>query len=133
MRLSVEKTKTVPVPNDPDGGFINIRALTEDEIAEIESEAITISVTDGMSNSSLEIDPHKRENGTAIKCLKGWGHMYDLQGAELPFNKSSVELAKKNFAISIDGAKHRFFKWISTEHAKFKEEIAKEEAEALVN
>ncbi len=121
MRLSIEKTKTIKVPNDPDGGYVNIRLLSIDERAKIESDTSTIDIV----NNGVVVNPYNRDNGVASACLKGWGNMYDAQGNELKFNNSNLVKAG-SFGIEIDGKMVRFLKWVADEHDKFVEEVAAE-------
>lgn len=132
MRLTLDKTKTVKVPNDPDNGFINIRALSNDEIAEIESKSMSLTVGQG-NEASLELDPYARDNGVAAACLQGWGNMFDPSGKALEYNKQNIELARRKFSIDIDGVTVRFFKWIRDEHDQFIREINEGKEEVAGN
>jgi len=130
MRLSTEKTKRVLVPNDPDDGYVIIRALSVEELSEIESKSSTVSVSEG--KAQVVVNSYDRINGVARGCIKGWGNMFDAAGTELKFNAGNLEKVKK-FNISVDSKKIRFFQWIDEEHAKFIEEVSEEIGAAQEN
>lgn len=128
MRLTTERVKTVNVPGDPDGGYVNIRLLSVDERARIESNTSKVDIV----NNGFTVNVYQRDNGVASACLKGWGNMYDAQGKELKFNNNN--LAKLGqLSIDVDDKKIRFLKWIADEHDKFVEEVEAESKEAAKN
>ena len=130
MRLTAEKTKRVDIPNDPDGGFINIVALTLDEVERLEEKAVEYSL--GEDDASYSVKPYKRANLMSRACLRGWGGLFDIKGNSLKFTKAHIKEAAK-FEIIIDGQRKRFLEWVDDEHTAFLEEITKEEEEAVKN
>lgn len=130
MRLTEERTKKVKVPGDPDGAFINIRALTLNEIDRIEEKAT--SITFGDDEGTVQLKPFKRSNNMALACLKGWGGFFDIKGKELKFNRANLNKAA-NFEVEIDGKRFRFFEWVDEEHEKFRKEVTEEEKVAIKN
>jgi len=130
MRLIVEKTKKVDVPNDPDMGYINIRALSMEELAEIESKASDMVV--GEKGVNISLNNYEKANRIAGKCLKGWGNMFDSKGEELKYNSSSLEMMS-HLELMVEGKKVRFLEWVCDCHTKFREEIKEEEGVAQGN
>lgn len=133
MRLTTEKEKTVYVPNDPDGAFITIRALSKEKIAKIESKSSTTSLRD-TGDAQLEIDTYRRTNGIVIACLKDWGKFFDEKGKEMKFTRQNVMLAANlSVIIEKDEDPVRLYEWIEKEHDNFLEEVEKETKEAQGN
>lgn len=131
MRLTLEKTKRVEIPNDPDGGYINIRLLSLNKIAQIESKCNQTGV-DANSEVRISLDPFARENKVARACLVGWGNLFGPKGEELKFNHRNLILAE-DFVIHIvdekgEKQKVRFLEWVDSEHSKFYSE-SEDEAE----
>lgn len=125
MRLTGDKTKRIDIPNDPDFGFINIRALSKEERSSIESKSSETTVGAG-GNVVLTINNHNRTNLVAQKCLKGWGNIFDVNGEELKFNMPSLEKVS-HMSLVIDGKKVRFLEWVDSVHSDFIAEIEQEE------
>lgn len=130
MRLQIEKTKKIEVPNDPDSGYINIRALSQEEIDKIQSKSINVAMSDG--NASVSVDSYIRENSVAMACLKGWGNFFLANGEELKFGNSSIEKVS-HMSINVDGEDIRFLKWVCQCHDDFQKEIKGEMEEARGN
>lgn len=130
MRLSTDKKKTVHIPNDPDNGYIIIRKLSDDEMDKSEADSVIINILG--ANSGVTINPYEKENSVATKCLKGWDGIFDIDGTPLKFGAQGIEKSK-GMSIEIDGKKIRFFKWVFSEHEKFRSEVEKEMLEAEGN
>ena len=130
MRLSINKNKKVDVPNDEDGGFINIKALSIEELANIESKSSDMAY-DATGNVKVTINPYKRANLVARKCLTGWGNFFDEKGEELKFPKDVDRAAL--YSINIDSKDMRFLEWVEQCHTILRDEIADEMGVASKN
>ena len=131
MRLTLEKTRRIDIPNDEDNGFVTIKALSMDHLARIESRC-TQTMMDGNEDVQLVLDDYKRANRVATDCLTGWGNMFDTRGKELKFNRKNVMMAA-NLELLIENKRMRFLDWVDQEHAKFREEVNSESIEASGN
>ena len=122
MKLVAAKTKRVDVPNDPEGGFVNIKNLTLEEVARIDAKYFSVTES-GVSM----VDYASREADFAKACLVGWGNLFDESGKELKFNGKNVERASA-FAIDAGGEEGtvRFFAWVNGEREKFADEVEAE-------
>lgn len=129
MRLTAEKTKKVNVPNDPDSGYVVIRALSRDELAHSESASSSVNIG---GEVSVIVDPYKRANLIATSCLKGWGNFFDSYGNEIKFNNKSLQTVK-DMSVVIEDKPVRFFEWVKDEHDKFFNEVEEEKKVALKN
>lgn len=130
MRLTLDKIKRVEVPGDEDGGFVNIRALSLEEIAAIEAKSSDMGFKED-GGVTISINSYNRTNLVARKCLKGWGNFFDEKGEELKFPKDIDRAAK--YTININGKDMRFLEWVEHEHTKHREEIKEEEGVASKN
>lgn len=131
MRLSLEKTKKIAIPGDPDGGFINIKLLSLHQIARIESKCNSTGFNEN-TEVVMSLDPFSRENMIAKECLTGWGNLFDAAGKELKFSRKSLMQAEA-FVIEVDDKKLRFLEWVDDQHTKFYEEVEEEAKEAAKN
>lgn len=133
MRLTVEKTKRFEVPNDPDGAYINIKALSLEQLARIESKC-SKSGMDEDGNFSVSLDPFKRANAVSIACLTGWGGFFDVKGKELKFSvKNLREAAGLGVMMPDEDKPIRLFEWVDQCHNEFLDEIDTEAVEAAKN
>lgn len=118
MKLSLDKTKTIVVPEDPDGATIKIKALNLDVIAAIEAKSTTTTMNlngDGV----VALDDYKRVNEIARACLCDWNGFFDETGSPVVFSRKNLASLAK---FSID-SKTRFFSWVDEEHSKFLDEL----------
>jgi hypothetical protein len=130
MRLTLERTKTVEVPNDPDKGFIKIKLLSMEELAEIEAKSSETGITsDG--EAKMVIKPYERANKVAEACLIDWGNFYDELGKPIPFSYKKIS---KVAQYVIRGEKDvRFLEWVDDMHQEFMKEVQGEEKVAGKN
>lgn len=127
MRLSDARTKTVTVPNDPDGGYIIIKNLSMEEVAQIEGKYLIVTDKEvRMSNYS------ERDSDFVSACLDGWGKLFGPDNRELKFTPLNVDKSSA-FVITVDEKRVRFFSWINQERVKFAEEVLEEEESARKN
>lgn len=131
MRLSLEKTKRIEVPGDPDAGYINIKELSDEQLAAIEAQSSKISMTSG-DDVSVSLNSQSRTAKVAKACLTGWGNMFDEKGKILKCTPANVKKAS-GFVVDIDGERIRFFAWIEKCHMEFKAEIEEELGAASEN
>lgn len=127
MRLTKERTKRVDVPNDPDGGFVVLRALSKEAVAQIESEYMVVT-QDGVELRKFA----ERQATLARERIKDWGNLEDEYGNPLKCTVKNLELAAR-FNIDVDGEQKRFFQWVNDEGEKFEDEVDAKETEASKN
>jgi len=130
MRLTLDKIKRVEVPGDEDGGYINIKALSLEDLAGIEAKSSDMAFT-GDGGVTVSVNSYSRANLVARKCLTGWGNFFNEKGEELRFPKDIDRAAK--YSIRIGGKETRFLEWVEQEHTKHREEIAEEMGAASKN
>jgi len=129
MKLTSARTKRIEVPNDPEMGFINIRDLSLEEIARIDSKYFEIS------DSGVNMVNYAGRDGDFAKaCLTGWGNLFDESGRELKFNPKNIEKASA-FKIDLGGDEGvvRFYTWVNQEREKLAEDVEAEEQVAEKN
>lgn len=131
MRLTVRPTKTFYVPEDSDGGFITIKALSLEEISAIESKCMVTSVDD-TGQARITMDSHTRANNIAKACLQGWGGMLDVDGSELKFNQQNLKKAA-NYSIQTEDKLVRFFEWVDSCHNELIDEMEEQGEDAAKN
>ena len=131
MRLTKERIKKVPIPNDPDEGFVKIRNLEADEVYRIEQKTAIFEM-DGEGKQNFSFMPVEREEAFIRQSLNGWGNLFGENGEELEFNPVNVELSRR-FIVCVDDKRFRFYEWLQEEREKFAKEVAKEEAAAKGN
>lgn len=127
MKLIAQKTKKVDVPNDPDGGFIVIKNLTQEEVAVIEGKYFEVT-----NKEVRMVNYAERESEFARACLTDWGNMFDESGRPMKFTPKNIEKASA-FSIEIEDKMTRFYEWVNTEREKFAEEVDEAEKEARKN
>lgn len=123
MRLTLEKTKRIEVPNDEDGGYINIKFLHQEELANIESRS-SETMFDTSGGVKVIVNSYKRTNSVAKKCLVGWGNFFDEKGNELRFPRD-IDKAS-NYSINVNGKLVRFLEWVESCHTEFRDEVIEE-------
>lgn len=133
MKLVAERSKTIEIPGDEDKGFIQIRNLSMEEVAQIESKYVHVTMNDIKMDNFAE-----RDADFARACLKGWGNLYDPSGRDLKFNPKNIATASAFVVTVVDpetneSLRHRFYEWINNEREKFAEEVEAEEEAALGN
>ena len=101
MRLVSVKSRKVDVPNDPDGGYINIKDLSLEEVAQIDSRYFKIS-DGGVSMENYA----NRDADFAKACLTGWGNLFDESGRPLKFTPKNIDKASA-FVIDVGGEEVR--------------------------
>lgn len=129
MKLKSAKTKRVVVPHDPEAGFINIKDLSLEEVARIDSKYFEIS------DSGVNMVNYAGRDGDFAKaCLTGWGNLFDESGRELKFTPKNIEKASA-FTVDLGGDEGvvRFYTWVNQEREKFAEEVETEEQDAEKN
>lgn len=136
MRLSQERTKKVPIPNDEDQGYVTIRNLEPDTIHRIEAKTQDVSM-DGDNNSRFSFDPVEREDSMVEACIKVWGNLFDENDKELKFTAGNLVKARRFIVLGVDEKgeekEFRFFEWVESERAKFVEEVEAEKEVAKGN
>lgn len=136
MRLSQERTKKVPIPNDEDQGFVTIRNLEPDTIHRIESKTQDVSV-DGDNNQRFSYEPVEREDLMVEACIKGWGNLFDEHDKELKFTIKNLINSRRFLVVGVDNKgeekKYRFYEWVESERLKFAEEVEAEKEVAEGN
>lgn len=136
MRLSQERTKKVPIPNDEDHGYVTILDLEDDTIYRIHSKTQDVSM-DGDNNQRFSFDPVAREDKMVEACLKGWGNLFDENGNELKFTPGNLFNARRFIVVGTDEKgkekKYRFYEWVESERLKFAEEVKAEKEVAVGN
>lgn len=131
MRLSLDKTKQFYAPGDPDGAYIIVRALSLEEIAEAESDSTELRV-DNFDNASMSLDPYKKANAIAKKCLVEWGGFLEANGNPIPFSKKN-DKKMAGFAMKAEARMVRFFEWVEHCHNELQAEIQEEAERAEEN
>ena len=129
MKLKAAKNKRVEVPNDPDFGYINIKNLSLEEVARIDSKYFKIS------DGGVSMENYANRDGDFAKaCLTGWGNLFDESGRELKFTPKNIEKASA-FVIDVgeEEGMVRFYSWVNSEREKFAEEVEAGEQEAEKN
>jgi len=123
MRLTSEKTQRFEIPNDEDGGYINIRLLSLHDISRIEAKCNETGIDDS-GNVRVNLDPFKRANLVAQDCMVGWGNMYDTKGKELKFSRKNFASAQ-HIVIDLGGEEKpmRFSEWVDKCHSEFYDSI----------
>lgn len=107
MRLVEEKNKTVYVPDDADGAYIEIRNLSLEVTESIDSKFYVIN------ENGLELSDYiARDNALARASLVGWGNFFDVNGKQLKFTPKNIEKASA-LSLLMDGKKVRFFEWVN--------------------
>lgn len=130
MRLSLEKTKRIDVPGDEDNGYINIKCLSQEQLANIESRSSDMAF-DGSGGIKVSINSYSRANLVAKKCLVGWGNFFDEKGEELKFPRD-IDKAS-NYSVVVDGKHVRFLEWVEECHTIFRNETLNSMEEARKN
>ncbi|MFA5347453.1 MAG: hypothetical protein WC294_04910 [Methanoregula sp.] len=130
MRLTLDKIKRVEVPGDEDGGFVNIKVLSLEDLAAIEAKSSDMAFTEN-GGVTVSINSYNRANLVARKCLTGWGNFFNEKGEELKFPKDIGRAAR--YSITINGKEIRFLEWVEQCHTQHREEIKEEMAVASKN
>jgi len=127
MKLIAQKTKKIEVPGDADGGFVVIKNLSLEEVANIEGKYFEVT------NKEIRmVNYAEREGEFARACLTDWGNLFDESERPMKFTAKNIDKASQ-FAIEIDGKQTRFYEWINDEREKFAEEVAEQESAARKN
>ena len=131
MRLTLEKTKKCSIPKDEDGGFVIIKALSQEELAQIQSKSSEVAIATG-DDIKISVDDVKRINLTAHACLTGWGNLFDEKGTEIKFNKANVNKVAQ-CSVRVESKPTRFLQWVDDCHTAFLAEIEEGMKEASKN
>lgn len=132
MKLSMDVTKQFYVPDDTDGAYVTIRALSLEEIAEAESSSTELKV-DTDQNASMVLDGYKRINNIAQKCIIDWGGFFEANGKQISYSRKKMkDMARFVFKME-DGRHVRFFEWVESCHQELQEETIGETEKAEKN
>jgi len=130
MRLTKEVTKRFEVPNDPDGGYIILRHIKSNVLAEIIDRTSSTRVENGEVVGVISGLERKKE--IAKEGLTGWGNFEDESGRPLKFTPANIAKAAE-FSIVTEDGKTSFFDWIDTCLADLADEVEEEQKAATEN
>jgi hypothetical protein len=134
MRLTQRNIKEISIPNDPDGAWVKIKALTVNELKKIDSKAneIMMAADDGGVSTTVKFDPYTRTKLVVAECLVDWFGLYDEFDNEIPFSKTNIEKIA-SFEIEVNGTYIDFFTWVDNERVKFEAELREKKEAASKN
>jgi hypothetical protein len=134
MRLTQRNIKEISIPNDSDGAWVKVKALTVNELKKIDSKANEIMMApddDGVS-TTVKFDPYTRTKLVVSECLVDWFGLYDEFDNEIPFSKTNIEKIA-SFEIEVNGTYIDFFTWVDNERVKFEVELREKKEAASKN
>ena len=132
MKLTMDVTRQFYVPDDTDGAYVTIRALSMEEVAEAEASSTELKV-DSEQNASMVLDGYKRINAIAKKCIIDWGGFFEANGRQINYSRKNInDMARFVFMLE-DGRRVRFFEWVEKCHQELQEEMYSEQEKAEKN
>lgn len=131
MRLTVKKSEIFYVPNDEDKAFIEIHALSKEQLAAIDNSSVEASVN-GAGDTIVVVKPFIKTNKIAQACLDNWGGFFNENGVEMKFTPGNVQKAS-NLAVQVGDESIRLFEWVERCHNELLERVEKEYKPALGN
>ena len=136
MRLTKRIKKKFYIPNDPDGGWVEIKYLKINEVKRIEGKVNEISYSakkgEDDGETKISLNPYTRVTAFAHASLTDWGNMYDVMGKPMSFNEINIKKAAE-FKIEVDGETFDFYSWIDKCREELNEEVEVETKEAEEN
>jgi hypothetical protein len=135
MRLRQRNIRQVDIPNDPDGAWVKIKALSLNDIKRIDSLANDIQMTTNGENgldTTVKFDPYTRTKLVVKECLVDWFGLYDEFDNEITYSKANIDKIS-SFEIEIGGEYVDFFTWVDNERVKFEKELKDKKSKAEKN
>lgn len=127
MKVTIARTKIVPVPNDTEGATVEITYLKPGVRSMLESESNQVTATslDGTYTPVITFDKRKKKILYMREIIKSWENFLDQHNSPLPLTDDSFVLVLRE----IDG----FYEWLMEETDKFALEVEEQEKVAEGN
>ncbi len=127
MRLTEKKTKTVYLPDDPDGASVTIKYLKPGIRESIESQSNDISATGsgGDMETVVKFNLPKKRRLFLEAVIDGWAGFFDKK--DRPLSVSPRNIGR------VDEEIDNFYSWLQAESDMFIEEVEELEEESIKN
>jgi len=124
MKIKQRNVKEISLPNDPDGAWVKIKALSLNDVKRIDSIANDVKLEsddDGMK-TSVKFNPYARTKMIASECLVDWFGFFDEMDNEIPYSKKNIDKIA-SVEVEVNGEYIDFLTWIDNERVKFENEL----------